>query len=131
MSMLAIVGNVLWLIFGPGIVCFVFWVLAGGLLAITVVGLPFAVAAFRIARFAALPFGQRLVDARELGHERIAGTSLANALWVVLAGIWLALAHALLTVAYLITIIGIPFALAHWRLAAVSLAPLGKRAAPS
>lgn len=126
--MWSIIGNLIWLIIGPGVACFLFWLLAGVLLALTVVGLPFAVAAFRIARFAALPFGQRLVDARELGHERILGTSLANLLWVLLAGLWLALFHALLGLFYLLTIIGLPLALAHWRLAEVSLAPLGKRA---
>ena len=60
------------------------------LVAITIVGIPFAVAAFRIASFAAFPFGKELVDARAVGEDRILGTSLANLLWIILAGLWAA-----------------------------------------
>ena len=127
MGPLAIVGNVLWLFLGPGIVCFLFWMLAGVLLALTVVGLPFAYAAFRIAGFSALPFGQKLVDAASVGETRIAGTGLANLLWFLLAGIWLAVFHVVTGIVQCVTIIGIPFGLAHFKLASVSLAPLGKR----
>ena len=104
------------------------WVLLGLLLAITVVGIPFAVAAFRIAGFAAWPFGRTLVDARTVGEEPIVGTGVANLLWIIFAGIWLWISHVLAGIAYCVTIIGIPFGFAHFRLAAVSFAPLGKRA---
>jgi len=124
---MAFVGNVLWFIFGGGIVAWFFWVLSGILLAITIVGLPFAIAAFRIAGFAAFPFGRELVDARLVGEERIFGTGLANFLWIILAGVWLAISHALAGVSYCLTIIGIPFGIAHFKLAMVSFAPLGKR----
>ena len=124
---MAFVGNVLWFIFGGGIVAWFFWVLSGILLAVTIVGLPFAIAAFRIAGFAAFPFGRELVDARLVGEERIFGTGLANFLWIILAGVWLAISHALAGVSYCLTIIGIPFGIAHFKLAMVSFAPLGKR----
>ena len=124
----AIVGNVIWLVWGSGVACFLFWCLAGILLCLTVVGIPFGIAAFRIALFAILPFGQSLVDAEQLGEQRLAGTGLANLLWFLLAGIWLALLHGLWGLLHCLTIIGIPFGLAHFKLAGVSLAPLGKRA---
>ncbi len=130
MGIWALLGNIIWLVLGPGVVCLLFWVVAGALLAITVVGLPFAVAAFRIAGFAAFPFGRKLVDAEEVGDERIFGTGIANLLWFILAGIWLAVFHFLVGIFYCITIIGIPFGLAHLKLAQVSLAPLGKRTVP-
>ena len=57
MGGLALLGNLLWLFLGPGIICFIFWAIAGGFLAMTVVGIPFAIAAWRIAGFAAMPFG--------------------------------------------------------------------------
>jgi len=57
----------------------------------------------------------------------VLGTGLANLLWILLAGIWLTIGHALLGLAYCITIIGIPFGLAHFKLASISFAPLGKR----
>ena len=127
MSPLAVIGNLLWLLLGAGLPCFLFWVLAGVLLTLTVVGIPFAVAAFRIAGFAALPFGRQLVDAEMVGEGRITGTTVANVLWIVLAGLWLSIFHAVAGVVYCITVIGIPFGLAHFKLAAVSFAPLGKR----
>jgi len=122
---LALLGNILWFVFGGA------WLLTGLVLAITVVGIPFAVAAFRIAGFAAFPFGRELVDARAVGEERILGTGLSNLLWIVLAGIWLTIGHVFLGVGYCLTIIGIPFGLAHFKLASVSFAPLGKRVVPT
>ncbi len=122
-----LLGNILWFVFGGGILAWLSWLLVGLLLAITVVGIPFAVAAFRIAGFAAFPFGKELVDARVLGEERILGTGLTNFLWIVLAGIWLTISHVFLGVLFCLTLIGIPFGLAHFKLARVSFAPLGKR----
>jgi uncharacterized membrane protein YccF (DUF307 family) len=124
---MALIGNLLWFFLGGGLVACLGWGLAGVLFAVTVVGLPFSVAAFRIAGFAAFPFGKNLVDVRELGENRVLGTTLANVLWIVLFGWWLALGHLLAGISCCLTIIGIPFGLAHFRLAAVSLAPLGKK----
>ena len=126
-----LLGNILWFVFGGGIIAGLSWLLVGLVLAITVVGIPFAVAAFRIAGFAAFPFGRELVDARMVGEERIFGTGLANLLWIVLAGVWLTIGHVILGVFLCLTLIGIPFGLAHFKLASVSFAPLGKRVVPT
>ena len=123
-----LLGNVLWFVFGGGIIAGLSWLLWGVVLALTVVGIPFAFAAFRIAGFAFWPFGRELVDARWVGEDRILGTALANFLWVVLAGIWLTIGHVVVGVALCLMLIGIPFGLAHLKLASVSFAPLGKRA---
>ncbi|MBF0241880.1 MAG: hypothetical protein HQK64_05295 [Desulfamplus sp.] len=80
--------NILWFIFGGGILSWALWILAGCLLFITIIGIPFAYAAFRIAGFAAFPFGKKLVDAKDIGKTRIFGTALANFLWIIFAGIW-------------------------------------------
>jgi uncharacterized membrane protein YccF (DUF307 family) len=114
--------NLFWFILG-GFVAGLAWLVFGVLLACTVIGIPFAVAAFRIAGFAAWPFGRTLVNV----ERTIPGTGLANVLWFILAGVWLWLAHVIVGVAYCLTVIGIPFGFAHFRLAMVSLAPLGKR----
>ena len=119
--------NILWFIFGGGVLSWILWVLMGCLLFVTIIGIPFAYAAFRIAGFAAFPFGKELVDARELGDERIAGTGIANFLWIILAGIWLAISHIIVGAGLCLSIIGIPFGFAHFRLAAVCFAPLGKK----
>jgi len=119
--------NILWFIFGGGVFSWIMWVSLGCLLFITIVGIPFAYAAFRIAGFAAFPFGKELVDSRAMGADRIAGTGLANFLWIILAGIWLAISHILVGAGLCLTIIGIPFGFAHFRLAGVCFSPLGKK----
>ena len=80
--------NVIWLVFG-GLWMALGYVLAGALLAITIIGIPFAIASFRMANFALWPFGRRLVDAPSSGA--LAG--IGNVLWLILAGWWLALGH--------------------------------------
>jgi len=120
-------GNLLWFIFGGGIVSWFLWVLTGALMAITVVGIPFAKAAFRISGFAAFPFGKELIDVRLIGEPRFVGTGFVNFLWIILAGLWLAISHVLAGIGCCVTIIGIPFGLAHFKLAGVCFAPLGKK----
>ncbi|MEH0022319.1 MAG: YccF domain-containing protein [Desulfobacter sp.] len=124
---MALLLNILWFVLGGGFFAGLLWVLTGTILILTVVGIPFGYAAFRIAGFAAFPFGKELVDARVVGEERVAGTSLGNILWMVLAGIWLAISHILAGISLCLTIIGIPFGFAHFRLARVCFTPLGKR----
>jgi len=119
--------NILYFVIGGGFVAGIAWLLVGCLLAITIVGIPFAIAAFRIAGFAAWPFGRTLVDAESLGEDTIVGTGLANLLWIILAGVWLWIIHVIIGIGYCLTIIGLPFGFAHFRLAAISFAPLGKR----
>ena len=124
---MAFVGNLLWFVLGGGILAWLCWVLFGLIMTVTIIGIPFALAAFRIAGFAAFPFGRELIDGRLIGEPRIIGTGIANVLWVIVAGLWLAIAHALMGISLCITIIGIPFGLAHFKLAQVSFAPLGKQ----
>ncbi|MBI9090578.1 MAG: YccF domain-containing protein [Desulfobacterium sp.] len=127
---MAFILNILWFILGGGLFAWLLWVLLGCLLFITIVGIPFGYAAFRIAGFAAFPFGKELVDSRAMGENRVTGTSLANFLWIILAGIWLAISHITAGIGLCLTIIGIPFGFAHFRLAGVCFAPLGKTAVP-
>jgi uncharacterized membrane protein YccF (DUF307 family) len=119
--------NLLWFILGGGWAAGLLWIFTGCILTLTVVGIPFGWAAFRIAGFAAFPYGKTLVDARALGEDVITGTTLANILWIVFAGIWLAISHIAAGISLCLTIIGIPFGFAHFRLAAVCFAPLGRR----
>jgi len=126
---MALVGNILWFILGGGLFACLGWLLFGLLLCCTVVGIPFGVAAFRIAGFAAFPFGRELVDVRLLGQKRIIGTSLANFLWIILAGIWLAIGHILAGITCFLAfflVFPVFFGIAHFKLASVCFAPLGK-----
>ena len=112
--------NVLWFLLG-GWISGSLWVLAGVILAVTVVGLPWTPAAFRIAGFSYWPFG-RVVTDRDPGTVSL----LLNILWLLLAGWWLALHHLALALALAVTLIGIPFAWQHVKLAILSLTPVGK-----
>ena len=90
-------------------------------MAITIIGLPWTPAAFRIASFSFWPFG-RVVAERDLG----AGSVLLNIIWFIFAGWWLALGHVMIAFCQAITIIGIPFAWQHIKLAGLALTPVGK-----
>jgi len=120
--------NVLWFICG-GLVTGLGWLLAGVLLAITIVGLPYAGAAWRIAGFAFWPFGKEIVSREILTGRHDLGTGPLgcglNVIWFVLAGWWLALGHVVVAVAEAITIIGIPFGIKDLQLARIALAPVG------
>ncbi|HVI31313.1 YccF domain-containing protein [Phenylobacterium sp.] len=117
--------NLLWFVFG-GWISGTAWLLAGLVLAITIVGLPWTPAAFRIAGFSYWPFGRVIAD-RDPGVTSV----LLNVLWLVFAGWWLALQHLVLAVGLAVTIIGIPFAWQHVKLAGLSLTPVGKEIVPA
>jgi uncharacterized membrane protein YccF (DUF307 family) len=129
MSALSVLLNLLWLLFG-GLWMGVGWLFAAAIMAITVIGLPWARAAFNIASYSLLPFGRRAVSrADHLGTDDI-GTGplglLGNIVWFILAGWWLALGHLIFAIGLAVTIIGIPFAWAHLKLAGLALWPIGK-----
>ena len=113
--------NVIWLVLG-GFWLFLGYLVAGLLMCLTIIGIPFGIAAFRIGVFALWPFGRRVVARSTAGL----GSALGNLLWLVLAGWWLALAHLVTGIALCLTIIGIPLGLAGFKLIPVSLLPLGK-----
>ena len=121
--------NILWFVLG-GWISGTAWILAGALLAITIVGLPWAQAAWRIAVFSYWPFGRKVVNRAELNRRGDLGTGpmglILNIVWFILGGWWLAIHHIVLGVSLCITLIGIPFGLQHLKLAMISLAPVGK-----
>jgi uncharacterized membrane protein YccF (DUF307 family) len=125
MSPFSFLLNILWLIFG-GLAAALAWVIAAAIMAITIIGLPWAFAAMRIALYTLLPFGHEIRSRPDAGMLSLLG----NIIWFVLAGWWLAIAHLILAVALAITIIGIPFAWAHLKLAGASLFPVGKEVVP-
>ncbi len=129
MSPLSLLLNILWMIFG-GVWMAVGWLVAAAIMAITIIGIPWAWAAFNIASYALLPFGRRAVSRAEyLGRDDVGTGPLGfagNIVWLVLAGWWLALGHLLTAIVLAVTIIGIPFAWAHLKLAGIALWPIGK-----
>lgn len=125
--MIALVLNVLWLIFG-GFISGVAWLFGGAVLALTIVGLPWTFAAWRIAAYTFWPFGREVVwradDGMDVGRGPV-GVVL-NVIWFVFAGWYIALSHLIAAFFEAITIIGIPFALKDLELAKLALAPVGR-----
>ena len=122
--MTRLILNILWFVFG-GWLSGLLWLLGGALLALTVVGLPWTFAAWRIASYSFWPFGREIVwqDAHP-----VAGCLglVLNVVWFVVAGWYIALSHLIVAVAEVVSIIGIPFALKDLELAKLALAPVGR-----
>jgi uncharacterized membrane protein YccF (DUF307 family) len=127
--------NILWNVPGLGFVAALLWAVAGVLMAITIIGLPWAKACFTMANYSLAPFGRELASRYEVTGRYSLGTGdlglLANIIWFLLAGWWLIVLHVIVACASAITIIGLPFAWAHLKIAAAALAPVGKVVVPT
>jgi uncharacterized membrane protein YccF (DUF307 family) len=134
MSFISLLLNLLWIVFG-GLWMALGWLIAAVIMAITIIGLPWARAAVTIAGYTLLPFGQKAVSRAEYFGREDVGTgplgAIGNLVWLVLAGWWLALAHLVTAVLLAVTIVGIPFAWAHLKLAGLALWPIGKVIVPA
>ena len=134
MSPLSLLLNVLWIVFG-GLWMAAGWMIAAVIMAITIIGLPWARAAFNIGVYSLLPFGQQAINRDQITGQHDFGTGpfglIGNLIWLVLAGWWLALGHLATALALAITIVGIPFAWAHLKLAGIALWPIGRVIVPA
>jgi len=134
MPAIAFLLNLLWIVFG-GIWMAIGWVVASIIMAITIIGLPWTRAAFNIAVYTLLPFGKTAVSRAAYTGRDDLGTgplgTLGNIIWFVFAGWWLALGHLAFALGLAITIIGLPFAWAHLKLAGLALWPIGKIIVPA
>ena len=116
--------NVLWFIFG-GWISGLLWLLTAAVLTVTIIGLPWAAAAFRLGLFAFAPFGRTAISRTGLHVGRGGLDVVLNVVWVLFAGWWLALHHIVIGVVQCVTLVGIPFGIQHFKLAGLSLAPVG------
>jgi len=127
------IANLIWFIFG-GLVMGLGWWLAGVVMLISIVGIPWARACFVFGGFCFFPFGREAIDREELTGRGDLGTGvlglIGNVIWFVFAGLWLAIGHVTTAVLNFATIIGIPFGIQHLKLAACALAPVGKTVVP-
>ncbi|HEV7933880.1 MAG TPA: YccF domain-containing protein [Actinomadura sp.] len=113
--------NIIWLVLAG------FWMAAGYVLAgiiccVLIITIPFGIASFRVAAYALWPFGKTVVRRADAGT----GSAIGNLIWLVFAGWWLALGHLFTGLALCVTIIGIPFGIANFKLIPISLLPLGR-----
>jgi uncharacterized membrane protein YccF (DUF307 family) len=117
--------NVIWLVL-CGFWMFLAYIVTGIIACILIITIPFGIASFRIAGFALWPFGRTMVNRPDAGSPSFIG----NVIWFIVAGLWLAIGHLITGLALCITIIGIPLAVANFKLIPVSMAPLGKQIVP-
>lgn len=126
-----LLGNIIWVIVG-GLEMAIGWFIVGMIMALTIIGLPWARSCFEIGVLALWPFGREAVSRQQLGRNDL-GTGplgcVGNVVWLVLAGWWLAIGHVFFGLLLCITIIGIPFGLQHFKLAGLALLPIGKTVA--
>ncbi len=126
-------GNILWFILG-GFVMGLSWWLVSLICFITIIGIPWGRACFVIGKFSFFPFGQEAIERSLISDEKDVGTgafgTIGNIIWFIFAGLELALIHIFLAVSLFVTIIGIPFAIQHAKLAGVAIMPIGKAIVP-
>lgn len=118
--------NIIWLIFA-GIWLALLYALAGVIMCITIIGIPFGVAAFRMTSMVVWPFGRQAVKRADAGGASAVG----NVLWFLLCGWWLILAHLVSAVALAVTVIGIPLAAGDLKMIPVTLTPFGRVIVPT
>ncbi len=117
-----IIGNLLWWIFG-GLEAAIGYFTGSLALAITIIGIPFALQTFKIGLLCLWPFGAEIRRTEGPGGcIRIP----MNIIWIVFGGLWAWVTHIFFGILLGITIIGIPFAKQHFKMAGLSLTPFGR-----
>ncbi|MDI3526208.1 MAG: hypothetical protein PWR03_391 [Tenuifilum sp.] len=117
-----ILGNIIWLIFG-GIVIALEYFISSFILIITIIGIPFGLQTLKLGILALWPFGTEI---KSNPNSTGCLSTIMNILWILVGGIWISLSHLLFGILLAITIIGIPFAKQHFKLASLALTPFGK-----
>jgi uncharacterized membrane protein YccF (DUF307 family) len=122
-SCLSAFGNVLWVTVGGGVLLFLMYLVSGVLLCLTILGIPFGLQCIKVGQLALLPFGKHVVH-KESATGCVA--TVMNILWLVSGGPMIALTHLFAALFCAITVVLIPFAAQHMKLAATALTPFGK-----
>ena len=118
---MSVIGNIIWIILGGFLVALEYLV-AGILMCLTIIGIPFGIQSFKLAGASLWPFGNEVVAT----PDRDSGLStIFNILWILLGGIWITLTHLVLGIGLCLTIIGIPFGLQHFKPMKLSFTPFG------
>jgi uncharacterized membrane protein YccF (DUF307 family) len=119
---MSLIGNLLWLIFG-GFLAGLGYILAGLLLCLTIVGIPFGLMSMRLGMATFAPFGKRIVERPDANSPL---RLVFNIIWLVFFGWGIALAHLAHALVLFVTIIGIPFGIQHLKLIPLALFPFGR-----
>ncbi|MBM95271.1 MAG: hypothetical protein CMI09_05425 [Oceanospirillaceae bacterium] len=130
---MSLIGNVIWFVLG-GVIMGLAWWLVGIVAFISIIGIPWGRACFMLGSFSFFPFGKEAISRDDLTGREDLGTGvlgvIGNIIWFLVAGIWLAIGHVTSAIACALTIIGIPLAIQHLKLAGIALFPIGKTVVP-
>ncbi|WP_329313741.1 YccF domain-containing protein [Streptomyces sp. NBC_01262] len=121
MKPINLILNIVWLIIW-GLWMAIGYAVLGLLMFIFIITIPWGIASFRIANYVLWPFGRTTVERPDAGAASFVG----NIIWLIFAGIWLALGHIVAGIGFCLTIIGIPFGIANFKMVPISLVPLGR-----
>lgn len=117
-----ILGNIIWIIFG-GLIIFLMYVVSSILLCLTIIGIPFGIQTLKLSMLALVPFGKDVLYKK---NEPGCLSTIMNIIWILIGGLWISITHFVFGLLLAITIIGIPFALQHFKLGMLALTPFGK-----
>lgn len=117
-----LLSNLLWLVFG-GLFIAIEYFLASLLLMITIIGIPFGVQTMKLAVLAIWPFGKDI----NIQDKPTGLSTIMNMIWILIGGVWISLSHLIFGILLGITIVGIPFAKQHFKLASLALTPFGRK----
>ena len=117
-----ILGNIIWIVFG-GLIIFLMYVISSILLCLTIIGIPFGIQTLKLSMLALVPFGKDVVNKP---NEPGCLSTVMNIIWILIGGLWISITHFVFGLLLAITIIGIPFALQHFKLGMLALTPFGK-----
>ena len=120
-----VVLNVIWLLLA-GIWLAIAYAVLGLICFVLIITIPFGIASWRIAGYALWPFGRTVIRRSDAGI----GSAIGNVIWVIVAGIWLAIGHLVTGILLCLTIIGIPLGIADFKMIPISLLPLGREIVP-
>lgn len=120
---MSLLGNLIWIIFGGGIFIFFAYIIGGIFLCFTIIGIPFGVQCIKLSLLGLAPFGREIESS---DHSWDIVSLIMNIIWILSGGICLAVIHLVFGLLCAVSIIGIPFAVQHLKLASLSLVPFGK-----
>ncbi|MDX1286098.1 MAG: YccF domain-containing protein [Draconibacterium sp.] len=118
-----LLGNLIWLIFG-GFAIFLEYMVAGLLLCMTIIGIPFGIQSFKLGLLALWPFGQEI---EYMDYAPGCLSTIMNIIWLFIGGFWIMLTHLFFGLLLTITIIGIPWGRQHFKMASLALTPFGRK----
>lgn len=119
---MSLLGNIIWLVFG-GFLAGIGYILGGMLVCVTIIGIPFGQQAIKLGVATMTPFGREIVPTPEAGSLI---NLILNLIWIVVIGWGIALTHLTSGLILAVTIIGIPFAIQHFKLIPLALFPFGR-----